>query len=846
MRTRNFVGRGRELAEWRRILSRGGTLKIRGEAGIGKSRLVTEFARIARDQGVRVLRGGTLAQALAPVTRLGWPELHDLAPCYRTALSALLPEFRPVVETPGLMTAEAVVRLLGRSVLIIDDRREADAAVLDHLALAAPDVGLCLVTTERAPDGLSRLDAAEQHAMITDVLGSVPDDLVALIAERAEGVPLIIEEVLADLVRIGGLTRSGDGWTWRSELVPMATAPSVDAMVAARMRPELHAVVTAVAVLDGVVSWRDVEPVAGLGPDACARGLADLTAAQVLTAAGRGRFRFHHGLIRDAVLACASPSLVRETAARAAVRCEPARAARLHELAENHTEAARSHVEHARLLLAGGQLRAAEQAALAALRLADSRDAHDVLAEALTGMGRYAEALEVSARLDDADAHCRAARCALETGDHALAAAHLDRAGGAPASRVAALRATLAFDIGERQTALSLAAEAVRLADEPELLCAALLVSGRVARAGDPTDAIAPLTRLEQVATTAGLVEWRERAILELGLVDRATTMHPARLREARRTAIDRGALHAVALAEVNLYPVLLESGDVEQAQAVCDHAAEISARYGLGTGETATAMAAMLAAVRGRETPQLPPTLPNIVMYQAFRLLCTADPVGALTVLDSTYDRLRQRLDMRASPARGLHALLRAVLHDDPVPARRTPVDGIGSWTNRGLALLGEAVISRDGRLAERAYTDLSYAPTMASIATTLAAPRALAAGWGTPGPWLQAAHSRFSLLGNNFMRRHCERIMRDAGLPVPRRGRGDADVPQHLQAMGVTSREMDVLLLVASNLTNADIATRLSVSRRTVDAHVRSLLAKTGSARRGHLAGLVGAMAS
>ena len=68
-------------------------------------------------------------------------------------------------------------------------------------------------------------------------------------------------------------------------------------------------------------------------------------------------------------------------------------------------------------------------------------------------------------------------------------------------------------------------------------------------------------------------------------------------------------------------------------------------------------------------------------------------------------------------------------------------------------------------------------------------------------------------------------------------RRGRGDSTVPPGLRALGVTSREMDVLALVADGLTNAQVAERLFLSARTVETHVASLLAKTGAARRAEL---------
>jgi DNA-binding CsgD family transcriptional regulator len=60
---------------------------------------------------------------------------------------------------------------------------------------------------------------------------------------------------------------------------------------------------------------------------------------------------------------------------------------------------------------------------------------------------------------------------------------------------------------------------------------------------------------------------------------------------------------------------------------------------------------------------------------------------------------------------------------------------------------------------------------------------------------------------------------------------------VPQVLARAGVTSRELDVLALVADGLPNAVIAQRLFLSPRTVETHVARLLAKTGAAGRAEL---------
>ena len=52
------------------------------------------------------------------------------------------------------------------------------------------------------------------------------------------------------------------------------------------------------------------------------------------------------------------------------------------------------------------------------------------------------------------------------------------------------------------------------------------------------------------------------------------------------------------------------------------------------------------------------------------------------------------------------------------------------------------------------------------------------------------------------------------------------------------MTTREADVLALVAEGRANREIAERLFLSPRTVEKHVERLLTKTGVARRAELA--------
>jgi DNA-binding NarL/FixJ family response regulator len=73
-----------------------------------------------------------------------------------------------------------------------------------------------------------------------------------------------------------------------------------------------------------------------------------------------------------------------------------------------------------------------------------------------------------------------------------------------------------------------------------------------------------------------------------------------------------------------------------------------------------------------------------------------------------------------------------------------------------------------------------------------------------------------------------------------MPRRGRGDSEVPAALRALGITSREVDVLKLVAAGRTNRAIADELLLSPKTVERHLSSLFDRAGVTNRRALAAL------
>ncbi|MGH2830879.1 MAG: helix-turn-helix transcriptional regulator, partial [Actinomycetota bacterium] len=155
-------------------------------------------------------------------------------------------------------------------------------------------------------------------------------------------------------------------------------------------------------------------------------------------------------------------------------------------------------------------------------------------------------------------------------------------------------------------------------------------------------------------------------------------------------------------------------------------------------------------------------------------------------------------------------------------VPAAAGP--GLAS----GLLAFASAVRSRRPSGLAEADARLAPFPWWHQLARRVAAESAIENGWGDPAGWLRESLAFFDTAGHERMASACRALLRRAGAPVPRKGRGDADVPAPLSARGVTSREMDVLRMIGEGLGNREIAARLFLSARTIETHVASLLRK------------------
>ncbi len=345
-----LVGRRDELAALEHLLGeveRGETraVGLRGEPGIGKSRLLGELASAARDRGWRVLAGraaeleSDLPFALLVDAFDSIGNADDLAHAVRGLgsehqgdLVAVLPGIglAPGVEAAPSSgerhrVARAVRALLDQLAterplaLLLDDVHWADPASTDVLALLLhrlPRGRVLLALTARsgrAPELEAALAAAQQHGTGELVeLGPLPQELVVELLPDAG--PVKRERLyresggnpfyLLELARAGVEGDAGN----------RADPPGVPSSVQAALLRELAALsASSRRLLEGAaVAGDPFEPepaaaAAGVDEDAALRAIDELQAADLVRPVdGARRFRFRHPLVRHAVYEAAA------------------------------------------------------------------------------------------------------------------------------------------------------------------------------------------------------------------------------------------------------------------------------------------------------------------------------------------------------------------------------------------------------------------------------------------------------------------------------------------------------------------------------------------------------------
>ncbi|MBI3750547.1 MAG: AAA family ATPase [Chloroflexi bacterium] len=289
-----FVGRASEMARLRATLAgaigsgRAGLVSVVGDAGVGKSRLIREFAEQAADTAL-VLRGrclpygngitfwplneavggtariesddspavaiGKIRSLLLEARSQATPaDIDEVVDRVAAAINLTTAQF-PVTEL--LWGARRLLEILSRErplVFIIDDLQSAEATFLDLLDAvieSSTDARIVLLCSarreiaERHPDWseahaadtitLTPLSDAEAGTVVEELLGALDDAVRARIAMAAEGNPLYLEQIVSMLVETRAIERDGDRWVTRAGTDQLAIPPTVQALVAARL-----------------------------------------------------------------------------------------------------------------------------------------------------------------------------------------------------------------------------------------------------------------------------------------------------------------------------------------------------------------------------------------------------------------------------------------------------------------------------------------------------------------------------------------------------------------------------------------------------------------------------------
>jgi DNA-binding CsgD family transcriptional regulator len=917
-----LVGREAELDQLLRAVrgARAGqpscTLVV-GEGGVGKSRLLDEATTAARRLGLGVAAGRAPITGPAPFSIVAqalrsWSRGHPLTPTrspFDQGLRLVLPEW----ETPDGHAADltaAQLRLLALegiglalrqivqaghgALLALDDLHAADPdslEVIRYVSAAAVD-GLAIVGALRGgesplADELVRtvrtdtaaavieLDPLGRRAvgeLVTSLLGAAaPDELVADVTARTDGVPLLVEEVVEAHVRAGSVDMTGGTARWRggTVLVPR----SVRGMVEARLEPlpgPQRDVLVAGAVLGQFDSAGVLAAVARCDEetvhDALSRGV-DVG----LLATRAGLIGFRHDLIREAVLDAAVPHLVVQMRRRAAAALPgdaagDRRAAHLaaagddDEAAGAFAAAALTELRAHALL---GAERLARQAAGLALVSATRARAADALAAVLAAQGRWAEALAVDEATvaesgGTAERLHRMLTAALEAGYADRARAMLARAGDdLPLTRVLAGRVALVG--GDAATALAEADRVLAGTVDIDTRLAALDIRARALDfLGDRTAAGQAWAAQAKQATAAGRTQAELRAVFQLGKQEFFDGHGLDRLRESAELARRAGALLELAWAEETLATALLLQGDPAAALEVLEGA--IPRARELGLDQLGFLLAARAGALSfTRESVEALLAEAEAVAPAPELLLLTATIRADIAMRHGRYEEAVTHYEtvtklmaglVGVAPMDGPCFLVWALAAQGRTEAaaalrRAEAMPDLARWHPRPVIVAaGRALLAGDP-----AGVDTAIAAACGPMPFAVALMRDIGAQV-LDGEhrirWLREALDIYETAGATAHRDRIRGLLRDAGGSLPRRRPPPAAVPDQLARQGVTAREAEVLRLLGEGKSNADIAAALFLSVRTVETHVSSLLAKLQVRSRGQLIALSAGVAS
>ncbi len=904
------IGRHEELRALAAALGdaesgRGGAVILTGEAGIGKSRLTREVMERAEKHGVLVAVGRAVpagdSTPYRPLTEAMLQILRDRSLPDDDALTPWLPALTAIVPVPDAEShgeaspaarGEAVIQLL-RSVgsddgvvVVLEDLHWADPdtlAVVEYLAgnvshervlcvitarSEAASAGLELIRRLRGRPGivhlpLTRLDHEQVALMVHACDPAAGEQLLARVQQRAEGIPLLVEELLA------------------SPGVPRSFADTVATRLA-DLSPDELLVLEAAALLGRRFDWHLLPAATGLGPDLVAGSLERAVERLLIIIDGDG-FRFRHALTRDAVLEATLPPRRARLAAQVLAVIEsadPDLGEGRRELAADLAAQSGDRERAGTLLAASGREsmeRGALETAIETLRRATEMsagspelltDTERLLVGALSLAGRVDEAISVGNHLikrlqaggaaaEAAEIHLQLAHAAVSATRWRIARLHLEAAKELLATesrseldaRAAVVEAEIALASDDVERARQLAMTALQAAGAgADVRCNALEILGRSERLDDLTAARQTFERALALAEDNGLAIWRLRALHELGTIEMFESGGTHRLDEARLSAARLGALSNVAVLDLQLAVTRDASFSLDAGAVHARESVQLAERLGLDQVRAKALYFLAENSAYRRERDEME-------RYLALALAAsTGDAAGegfawgargCLAFLEDDWAGAVEALERavavfselpHAEPAnfRCLWPLLLAATADQRAEAALTQARAARidrAFTNAGMLAYAEAILvghrdpTRATELAVAAEGHLTFPGPWPNFARLCAAEPALTDRWGDPERWLDAALDCFVSLGLDRLSEHCRRLL-------------DPPVMDGWMQLGITARESDVLTLVAEGRSNKDIAACLRLSPRTVEKHLESLLRKTGARSRTALA--------
>ncbi len=362
----SFVARSAEWAvldaAWMAARDGRRAVLVAGEAGAGKTRLITEFARdVHLGEGAIVLYGGCAERGEQPFQPFAEALDHALAalpPDQRRTIAGdsagelvrLLPSLRDTgaldtVPTTGpdaqrYRMFEAVVDVLARLsastpvLLFLDDvhwARRPTLDLLDHVLRSTRLGRLCLVASFRnapadvgewlrdaLPDlrrrpGVERLSLsgfdrdgvrAFVAAMAGHDVGPALEPVVQYLLDHTDGNAFLLGELWRHIVESGRMVRRQGRWVLVMPLAGIESPETVREVVSRRVGglPEATRSLLEVAAVAGAsFDLGVVASAAGSDPAAALDALAPAVAARLIDDAGADRFRFAHALVRQSV-----------------------------------------------------------------------------------------------------------------------------------------------------------------------------------------------------------------------------------------------------------------------------------------------------------------------------------------------------------------------------------------------------------------------------------------------------------------------------------------------------------------------------------------------------------------